>query len=161
MLGHGAVASVVIGGGRGVAERQTLIPWGDRPVPAHPPDQPWPGSISSAGPARWPTLTPTTIFPKPLPAQVLAADGSQVSVSARGVISGIPTAFRLEPGPQVADSNKVHPITAWAGPWLVDEHWWDPATGSRRARFQFVTADTRAWLFSLRQATWHAEATYD
>ena len=50
MLGHGAVASVVIGGGRGFAERQTLIPWGDRPVPARPPDQPWPGAITSADP---------------------------------------------------------------------------------------------------------------
>ena len=29
MLGHGAVASVVIGGGRGFLERQTLVPWGD------------------------------------------------------------------------------------------------------------------------------------
>ncbi len=161
MLGHGAVASVVIGGGRGSAERQTLIPWGDRPVPAHPADQPWPGSISSAAPTRWPTLTPTTIFPTPLPAKVLDEDGSQVSVSARGALSGTPIAFRLDPGPQVADSNKLHPITAWAGPWLIDERWWDPATTSRRARFQFVTADTRAWLFTLHQTTWHAEATYD
>ena len=161
MLGHGAVASVVIGGGRGSAERQTLIPWGDRPVPAHPADQPWPGSISSADPALWPTLAPTTIFPTPLPAQVLAEDGTQVSVSARGALSGTPTAFRLAPDPRVADSNKLHPITAWAGPWLVDERWWDPRPDSRRARFQFTTADTRAWLFTLHQTTWQAEATYD
>ncbi len=224
MLGHGAVASVVIGGGRGSAERQTLIPWGDRPIPSRPADQPWPGSltstqpspgstdsaqsspgtqplpgslgsatprrrsggsgrsrsgstssaqpvadlaqllpgaVSSAGLAGWPTLAPTTIFPTPLPAQVLAEDGTEVSVSARGALSGTPTAFRLAPDPRVADSNKLHPITAWAGPWLVDERWWDPGTESRRARFQFTTADTRAWLFTLHQTTWQAEATYD
>lgn len=155
MLGHGAVASVVIGGGRGFAERQTLVPWGDRPVPAHPADQPWPGSLSSADPARWPTLLPTTIFPTPLPAQVLAEDGTEVSVSARGVLSGTPTAFRF------ADSDKLHPVTAWAGPWTVDERWWDPTTDSRRARFQFTTTDTRAWLFTRHQTTWQAEATYD
>jgi protein ImuB len=161
MLGHGAVASVVIGGGRGFAERQTLVPWGDRPVPAHPADQPWPGAISSVDPARWPTLAPTTIFPAPLRAKVYAEDGSEVSVSARGALSGAPTAFRLDPAPQVADSNKLHPITAWAGPWLTHERWWDPSTESRQARFQFQTADTRAWLFTLHRTTWQAQATYD
>ncbi|TCO51624.1 protein ImuB [Kribbella antiqua] len=147
MLGHGAVASVVVGGGRGPAERQTLVPWGDRPVPARPADQPWPGSIGAA-------LTPSTIFPSPLPAQVFAEDGTQVSVSARGVLSGAPAAFRVGSGSRVD-------ITAWAGPWLADERWWDASAESRQARFQFVTTDTRAWLFTLRQATWHAEATYD
>ncbi|WP_165555494.1 DNA polymerase Y family protein [Kribbella pittospori] len=161
MLGHGAVASVVIGGGRGFAERQTLVPWGDRPVPTHPPDQPWPGAISSVDPARWPTLAPTTIFPAPLRAKVYAEDGSEVSVSARGALSGAPIAFRLDPAPQVADSNKLHPITAWAGPWLTHERWWDPSTESRQARFQFQTADTRAWLFTLHRTTWQAQATYD
>jgi protein ImuB len=167
MLGHGAVVSVVIGGGRGFADRQTLIPWGDPPVPARPPDQPWPGSITgtSAGVKRWPTPAPTTIFPEPIPAKVFAADGSQVSVSARGELSGVPAAFSLlsagGSGVQVADSNKFHPITAWAGPWLSTERWWDPATESRQARFQFQTADTRAWLFTLHRTTWQAQATYD
>jgi protein ImuB len=88
-----------------------------------------------------------------------------VSVSARGELSGVPTAFSLMSsggsGVQVADSNKLHPITAWAGPWLSTERWWDPATESRQARFQFQTADTRAWLFTLHQTTWQAQATYD
>ncbi len=109
MLGHGAVASVVIGGGRGFAERQTLIPWGDRPVPARPPDQPWPGAISPADPARWPTLAPTTIFPTPLPAEVLAEDGTQVSVSARGDLSGVPTAFRLDARPSSCRQQQAPP----------------------------------------------------
>jgi protein ImuB len=161
MLGHGAVVSVVIGGGRGFAERQTLVPWGDPPVPARPPDQPWPGAITGADQHRWPTLAPTTIFPEPLVAEVYAEDGTQVSVSARGELSGTPTAFRLAPAPQVADSNKLHPITAWAGPWLTDERWWDPSTETRQARFQFHTADTRAWLFTLHRTTWQAQATYD
>ena len=81
MLGHGAVVSVVIGGGRDFAERQTLIPWGDRPVPARPPDQPWPGAITA--------LAPTTVFTDPLPAQVYGDDGAQVSVTARGDLSAV------------------------------------------------------------------------
>jgi protein ImuB len=166
MLGHGAVASVVIGGGRGFAERQTLVPWGDPAVPARPPDQPWPGAITGSG--RWPALAPTTIFPEPIPAKVFAADGAQVSVTARGELSGVPSAFTLlpvgtarAPGVQVADSNKIHPITGWAGPWLTAERWWDPSAETRQARFQFQTADTRAWLFTLHRAAWQAQATYD
>ncbi|GAA1601913.1 MULTISPECIES: DNA polymerase Y family protein [Kribbella] len=165
MLGHGAVVSVVIGGGRGFAERQTLVPWGDPPVPARPPDQPWPGAITGADPKRWPTLAPTTIFPEPIPAKVFAADGTLVSVTARGELSGAPVAFTLGPSDgarvQVADSNKIHPISSWAGPWLTTDRWWDPATESRQARFQFQTADTRAWLFTLTQNNWRAQATYD
>jgi protein ImuB len=163
MLGHGAVVSPVIGGGRGYADRQTLIPWGNPPIPARPSDAPWPGSLpaSSGTPNRWPTPVPTTVYPVPFPAQVLAADGRPVSVSARSVLSGEPAGFRLDPAPQVADSNKLHPITTWAGPWLVEERWWDEDTANRLARFQFVTADGRAWLFVVRNTNWHLEASYD
>jgi protein ImuB len=160
MLGHGGVVSVVVGGGRGFLERQTLVPWGDRPVPANPPDLPWPGTITGTG-SRWPTPAPSSIYPTPKPAMVLAADGRQVSVSARGVLSGAPAAFRFAPSPQVADSNKLHPVTAWAGPWPVDERWWDPDTETRLARFQLVGADGRAWLFAVRNNQWWTEASYD
>ena len=164
MLGHGAVASVVIGGGRGFAERQTLVPWGDRPVAARPPELPWPGSISGTA-DRWPMPAPSTVYPTPRPAMVLAADGRQVSVSARGILSGEPAAFRFEPtsepGPQVADSNKLHPVTAWAGPWAVEERWWDEDAENRLARFQLVGADGRAWLFAVRNGHWWVEASYD
>jgi protein ImuB len=160
MLGHGGVASVVVGGGRGFLERQTLVPWGDPPVPANPPDMPWPGAISGTA-NRWPTPAPSTVFPTPQPAMVLAADGRQVTVSARGALSGEPAAFRFEPGPQVADSNKLHPVTAWAGPWPVEERWWDEEAENRLARFQLVGADGRAWLFAVRNTHWWAEASYE
>ncbi|TWD83772.1 protein ImuB [Kribbella amoyensis] len=163
MLGHGAVVTAVVGGGRGFVERQTLVPWGDRPIPARSPDEPWPGSLPaiSGTPNRWPTPAPSTVYPSPLPALVLAADGRQIAVSARGLLSGDPAAFRLEPAPQVADSSKLHPITAWAGPWPVEERWWDEEATNRLARFQFVTAEGRAWLFTIRNTNWYLEASYD
>ena len=71
------------------------------------------------------------------------------------------TTFRFEPGPQVADSNKLHPVTAWAGPWPVEERWWDEEAENRLARFQLVGADGRAWLFAVRNTHWWAEASYD
>jgi protein ImuB len=160
MLGHGAVVSVALGGGRGFLERQTLIPWGDRPVPAHPADAPWPGLAISSQPDLWPMPVPTTVYPEPLPAEVFAADGRLVSVSARGILSGEPDRFRFASS-KVAEGNEFHQVVAWAGPWLAEERWWDPAATSRQARFQFVAADGRAWLFTLRQASWQAEAGYD
>ena len=36
-------------------------------------------------------------------------------------------------------------MTAWAGPWPVDEGWWSGGTGLA-SRFQVVGADGRAWL---------------
>ncbi len=51
-------------------------------------------------------------------------------------------------------------ITAWAGPWLLDERWWDPLTARRRVRFQVVTADGAAYLLGL-EGSWWVEATYD
>ncbi|GAA1612324.1 DNA polymerase Y family protein [Kribbella sancticallisti] len=161
MLGHGGVVSVVVGGGRGFLERQTLVPWGDRPVPANPPDLPWPGAVISGTSNLWPTPAPSSIYPAPKRASVLAANGRQVSVSARGILSGAPAAFRFEPAPQVADSNKLHPVTAWAGPWPVEERWWDEDAENRLARFQLVGADGRAWLFAIRNNQWWVEASYD
>jgi protein ImuB len=109
----------------------------------------------------WPVPVPTLVYPSPRPAEVLAADGRQVTVSARGGLSGAPAAFRLLPGPQVADSNKLHPVTAWAGPWPVEERWWDEEAENRLARFQLVTADGRAWLAAVQNTHWWIEASYD
>jgi protein ImuB len=147
---------VALGGGRGFLERQTLIPWGDRPVPKYPADAPWPGVAISARPELWPMPVPATVYPEPLPAEVFDAAGRLVSVSARMVLSGAPAQFRI-----VADSKEFQAVSGWAGPWPVDERWWDPAATSRQARFQFVGGDGRAWLFTLRQARWSVEAAYD
>jgi protein ImuB len=52
-------------------------------------------------------------------------------------------------------------ITAWAGPWLVDERWWDPPAHQRAALFQVVTADGTARLLSASGEQWSVEGTYD
>ena len=38
------------------------------------------------------------------------------------------------------------PIIGWAGPWPLDERWWDEHRHRRMARFQVVTADGAAHL---------------
>lgn len=147
MLGHGAVATVVIGGGRGPAERQTLVPWGDRPVPKLAPDLPWPGSL--------PAPAPATVYPEPRPARVLGPDGRPVSVSARGELSGHLAHFSPDP------DTDLQPVTAWAGPWPADERWWDTDAENRLARFQLVGPDGRAWLLAVRNGHWWTQASYD
>jgi protein ImuB len=52
-------------------------------------------------------------------------------------------------------------VVGWAGPWLLDERWWDPPVRRRRARFQVVTADGRAHLLVVEDGQWWLEATYD
>ncbi len=146
MLGHGAVVSVVLGGGRSPAERQTLVPWGDPPLPARPGELPWPGSL--------PAPAPATVFPALRPALVVAADGRRVGVNGRGVLSGDPARFSL-------GDDAAQPVTAWAGPWPVEERWWDEDAARRLARFQIVGADGNAWLLLVENGHWWAEARYD
>jgi protein ImuB len=56
-------------------------------------------------------------------------------------------------------------VTAWAGPWTIDERWWDAKTSQRASRFQVVDETGIAWLLVYAgrgpAAHWVAEARYD
>jgi protein ImuB len=52
-------------------------------------------------------------------------------------------------------------VVAWAGPWLSDERWWDPAAHVRRARLQLLLTDGRAVLVSCENHAWSIEGWYD
>ena len=49
-------------------------------------------------------------------------------------------------------------VRAWAGPWPVDERWWDRRARRRVHRFQVVDDDGCAWLLVLDGEGWWAEA---
>lgn len=150
MLGHRGVLTPAVGGGRWLAERQVLVPWGDR----HPKgadglaaqrSRPWPGSL--------PDPLPATVFAEPVPVDVRALGGELVDVDERGNVSAVP-AFLIEGGRRRA-------IDAWAGPWPVVERGWDAARSRRAHRFQVVDADGGAWLLVCERDVWTAEALYD
>jgi protein ImuB len=146
LLGSESVLTAVLGGGRGPEERVRLVPWGDQRSPDRPGESPWPGQV--------PAPAPATVLPEPVPAQVLAADGSPVGVTGRYAVTAAPA--------QVATAGRAPAtLVAWAGPWPVDERWWDPATSRRRARFQLLAADGTGWLVALEDGHWWAEAVYD
>jgi protein ImuB len=107
---------------------------------------PWPGQV--------PAPAPAVVHPEPLAAVVADATGAVVAVGGRGLASAPPARLRIAGGPWTA-------ITAWAGPWPVDERWWDPGLHRRLARLQVVTADGSAHLLKLSGGTWWVEATYD
>jgi protein ImuB len=151
MLGHGAVVSAALGGGRGPADRQTMVPWGDRPTPRWTTDAPWVG--------RLPDPPPSTVFPEPRPAVVLTADRQPVGIDDRGVLTGEPACF--SPTVPVRDSAGLQPIDAWAGPWPVSERWWDEHARRKLARFQVVGPDGSAWLLMVEGEQWWTEARYD
>ncbi|GAB2458944.1 protein ImuB [Conyzicola lurida] len=143
MLGHEGVLTAVVGGGRTLADRATLVAWGDRaPVPAA---RPWPGQL--------PQPAPATVFPTAHPVHVFAAGGDAVTVDERGALSAAPLEFGA--------SGRLRRVAAWAGPWIVDERWWDAQTRQRASRFQLVDDDGIAWLLAFTDPHWIAEARYD
>ncbi|KNX39464.1 hypothetical protein VV01_13355 [Luteipulveratus halotolerans] len=143
-LGHEGVLVSAVSGGRLLDERRVLRPWGDAlPVPRERRlEQPWPGTV--------PGPPPATVFAEARPVQVLTDDRAGVVVDDRGEVSAAPTVLASD-GPQR--------ITAWAGPWPVQQRWW--RGGAAYHRFQVVDAGGRAWLLLTDGRRWWAEARYD
>jgi protein ImuB len=119
------------------------------------PTGPWPGSLPSPSPA--------TVFERPHPAEVLDEHGAPVRVSARGIVSGRPSTLLLLIGDDTTGwrRGRPRPIVAWAGPWPVEERWWEPLRHRRLARFQVVTDDHDGYLVVAEHQRWWVSARYD
>jgi protein ImuB len=106
---------------------------------------PWPG--------RLPSPAPALVHARPVGIVVLAADGSDVHVSGRGVVSSAPATVRLEAACE-------EELVAWAGPWPLEERWWDAARSRRAARFQLLTGSGRLLLAVVERQQWYLAAEY-
>ncbi|PRY30101.1 protein ImuB [Pseudosporangium ferrugineum] len=181
LLGPESVLTAVRGGGRSADDQVRLVPWGDEREPARPAAPPKPvvpgdepvvvaleeatkdaererGKPAEQGklppwPGRLPAPSPALVLPQPAPAVVLDEAGTPVGVSARLELSGAPAVLVI--------GEEAEAITGWAGPWPVDERWWAPGEGRRRARFQVAVAGGQAFLLSLASGHWAVEAIYD
>ena len=107
---------------------------------------PWPGQV--------PAPAPAVVYAEPLPVEVVDAAGVSVAVDGRGLLGSLPSRVRVR-------GRAWSAITAWAGPWLVDERWWDPAAHRRLVRLQATTDQGTAYLLRLAGGHWWVEATYD
>lgn len=149
-LGYDAVQVGRVVGGRMLHERQSFSPFGQA-GPDHATrrlEQPWPDSVP--GPA------PSMVFRQAQPIWVLTDRESTLAVSDRGVLTGSPTWVQL-PG-----SHQRRGISAWAGPWPVNQRWWRRALTDQRPlhRFQLVDDRQEAWLVLGVGGDWWAEARY-
>jgi protein ImuB len=90
--------------------------------------------------------------------ELLDEDGHGVGVTGRGVLTG-------EPRRVVSGEGQPREVLAWAGPWPVEERWWDPDGGSRRARLQVVLdaagSGHTALLLACEGGRWRVEGVYD
>ena len=125
------------------------------------PSGPWPGSL--------PTPSPATVYADPRPAEVLDEQGRVVEVSGRGAVSAPPASLMIMHGDESAGWRRGprQAVTAWAGPWPIDEHWWEPSRHRRLAQFQMLTGDApdgdgaQGYLVIAEHRRWWVSACYD
>jgi protein ImuB len=106
---------------------------------------PWPGQL--------PAPSPATVMPNALPAEVFDHSGQVVRVNGRGALSAAPQTVSVQ-------GRAAECITACAGPWPIDERWWDTQQHRRMARFQFTTNRGTALLAVVEQQQWWVTAVY-
>jgi protein ImuB len=148
-------------GARAPGEQYRLVPLdgvdlGSRSGPG---PEPWPGRV--------PAPSPTVVWSRPRQAELLDAQGRRVGVGGRGLISAPPVRCRTSNHGDAQEGWSE--VRAWAGPWCIEERWWDALAHRRRARLQVVLAPTGsahpsqgvAHLLTLEDGRWWIEATYD
>ncbi|WP_373281852.1 DNA polymerase Y family protein [Nocardia jiangxiensis] len=145
LLGGEAVLKGVLSGGRGPAERITLIALGDELSPAADPALPWPGRLPIPAPAVVLVDRPEVILE--------SAAGAPVWITDRGLFTADPAHLRW--------GTKDWQVAAWSGPWPLDERWWsDGHADAVRAQI-LLRDDVMVLLLFGRDHIWHAEGLYD
>jgi len=175
LMGPGSVRIPEWRGGRDPDDRVALVPFveplweggsggsgGSGACPGRGPGRggkpevkPWPGAL--------PGPSPAAVHFEPVAIDVVDAAGAPVGVDGRGGLSAPPDRLivsRPPAGSRLAAAPGER-VVAWAGPWPVDERWWDPLRRRRRVRLQVVTADGTAFLVVLTDGRWTVAATYD
>ncbi len=137
---HEAV-SLVTAGSVDLTVRRTVVPGGHEGGGAL---APWPG--------RLPAPAPTVLHDPPLLIDVLDERGVSVEVTGRGEVRSGPAVLEI--------GHRRAAIVGWAGPWPLEERWWDRSSAHRRARLQVVTTDGSAYLLGRAGGRWWLDATY-
>jgi protein ImuB len=137
-------------GGRQPDDMYQWVPAGltdlaDASVRLGAPAEPWPGQVPSPSPAA--------VYPTAVAVSVADASGAPVAVSGRGAISAPPASLQSANG-------RTERVAAWAGPWLLEERWWDAARQRRMARFQLLTESGTAYLATVERQQWWLVAEY-
>lgn len=156
-LGIDAVLQPRLVGGRGVADRVELVPYGENRDAAVVAD--WPGAIPPPLPAR---LGGGIAHPA-AKVRLIDTEARPVGVTAEVLLSSDPYA--------IGWGEKRYVVTGWAGPWPVDEGWWravsenSTTAAARVARLQVVGtredgSEPCGWLLMWSRQRWRVEAVY-
>ena len=109
----------------------------------------WSGSVPSPSPA--------SVAVEPPLIRVVDAGGSEVGVTGRHELNTVPS--YVEVGSQKYDVVRV------AGPWPLEERWWDPRRKRRQVRMQVLVRHPRrgigVFLVGLENQQWTLLARYD
>ena len=153
-LGIDAVVQPRPAGGRGVAERIALVPFGeqDNEAAGAAAAASWPGAILAPLPAR---IGGGLDHPASR-VKLISADAKHVGVTAEALLTGEPYALGW--------GEHRYVVTGWAGPWPVDEGWWGD-NPQKVARLQVVGEkpagnERAAWLLLWSKQQWRIEALY-
>lgn len=151
LLGPEAVTVPEYRGGRGPDDRFRLVPadavdlLNRQAVPGFLAEAPWPGSL--------PAPSPSLVFADRRRVGVLDGDGKAVEADGER-LDAPPACLTLGAGRRLE-------VTGWAGPWPVNERWWDPKASRRLVRMQVACADENAYLVAFENGRWWLEAAYD
>jgi protein ImuB len=116
-----------------------------------------------AMPVAWrgslPSPAPSLVFDAEPDAHidVHGTDGRPVGVTSRHAMSDEPAVVRM--------GSATYDVLAWAGPWPVEERWWDVRRARRAVRLQLLlrergTEQTRAMIAVLEHHVWRRAAWY-
>ena len=92
--------------------------------------------------------------------KVVDKDKNLLRVSARHELSAEPA--------QIIISQQSYKVISWAGPWPIEEKWWDTARSRRLVRLQVVieklmpdgSRQVQALLVALEHGEWSIAAIY-
>ena len=112
----------------------------------------WRGSL--------PTPSPSVVYSEPPLVQVVDKDKNLLRVSARHELSAEPK--------QLIINQQNYKVISWAGPWPIEEKWWDAARSRRLVRLQVViekllpdgSQQVQALLVALEHGEWSIAAIY-
>ena len=158
LLGSSAVQVAKWQGGRDVLDSYELVSAthaqtiGSASNHEQIPAQKWRGAL--------PNPSPSVVYSEPIQVQINDQFGKLLSVSARHELSASPVSVII--------GSTHYKVNSWAGPWPVEERWWDSARSRRLVRLQLVcekiTADSvpqiLAMLAILEHGEWTVAAIY-
>ncbi|MSO59459.1 MAG: hypothetical protein EXQ63_03945 [Ilumatobacteraceae bacterium] len=125
-------------------------------------EQHWTGSV----PTPWPAI----VFSQPQVVQLQDKDGSIVVITGRHELLQAPSVLcvqgsLLDHNAPLADVVN-YAVQQFAGPWPVEERWWDPVRRRRLARLQLLVQHPHTQaeylvLLTIENRQWYVSAVYD